>query len=53
MPEACKFMKKETLAQVFSMDFEKFLRTFFLQKTSGRPLLNDASKNSIARYIQT
>ena len=28
-------MKKETLAQVFSYEFCKFLRTPFLQNTSG------------------
>ena len=35
-PEACNFIKKKTLAQVFSCEF---LRTPFLQKTSGRLLL--------------
>ena len=34
-PEACNFIKKETLAQVFFMNFAKFLRTPFLQNTSG------------------
>ena len=33
------FFKKETLAQVFSVNFAKFLRTPFLQNTSGRLLL--------------
>ena len=28
-------IKKETLTQVFSVDFVKFLRTYFLQNTSG------------------
>ena len=38
---ACKFIKKETLAHVFSCDvnFAKFLRTPFLQNTSGQLLL--------------
>ena len=27
--EACNFIKKETLAQVFSVNFEKFVRTLF------------------------
>ena len=34
--EPCNFIKKETLIQVFSCDFAKFLRTPFLQNTSGR-----------------
>ena len=36
---ACNFIKKETLAQVFSVNFVKSLRTPFLQNTSGRLLL--------------
>ena len=32
--------KKETLAQVFPVNFAKFLRTPFLQNTSGRLLLH-------------
>ena len=36
---ACNFIKKEFLAQVFSSDFEKFLRTPFSQNTSGQLLL--------------
>ena len=36
---ACNFIKKETLAQVFPVNFVKFLRTTFLQNTSGRLLL--------------
>ena len=38
-PQACNFVKKETLAQVFSVNFAKFLRTPFLQNTSGGLLL--------------
>ena len=38
--EACNFIKKETLAQVFSCEFCEISRnTFFLQNTSGRLLL--------------
>ena len=33
------FVKKETLAQVFSYEFCKILRAPFLQNTSGRLLL--------------
>ena len=36
---ACNFIKKETLAQVSSCDLSKFLRTAFLQNTSGWLLL--------------
>ena len=36
---AFNFIKKETLAQVFSCDFSKFLRTPFLQNTTERLLL--------------
>ena len=32
---ACNFIEKETLAQVFPVNFAKFLRTPFLQNTSG------------------
>ena len=39
MAEACNFIKKETLAQVFSCEFYEFLRTPFLQNISGRLLL--------------
>ena len=38
-PEACNFIKKETLAQVFSCEF-------FLQNTSGRLLLKIFETNS-------
>ena len=33
-PQACNFIKKETLTQVFPLNFAKFLRTPFLQNTS-------------------
>ena len=32
-PEAYNFIKKETLAQVFSCEFAKFLRTPFFNRT--------------------
>ena len=41
-PNTCArvaFLKKLTLAQVFSCEFCEFLRTPFLQNTSGRLLL--------------
>ena len=37
--QACNFIKKETLAQVFSWNLAKFLRTSFLQNFCGRLLL--------------
>ena len=37
--QVLSFIKKETLAQVFPVNFAKFLRTPFLQNTSGRLLL--------------
>ena len=37
--EAYNFLKNETLAQVFSWNFAKFLRTTFLKNTSRRLLL--------------
>ena len=37
--QACNFIKIEALAQVFPVNFAKFLRTPFLQNTSGRLLL--------------
>ena len=36
---ACNFIKKETLAQLFPVNFTKFLRTPFSQNTYGRLLL--------------
>ena len=32
--KACNFIKKETLAQVFSCEFAKFLRSLFFYKTA-------------------
>ena len=44
MPEACNFIKKETLAQVFSCEFwEIFKNTFFiehLRETTSENILN-------------
>ena len=37
---ACNSINKETLVQVFSLYFAKFLEILFLQNTSGRPLLD-------------
>ena len=39
----CNLIKKETLAQVFFVNFAKFLRTLFLQNTSGRLLLKNGA----------
>ena len=38
-PEACNFIKKRHWHRCFPVNFAKFLRTPFLQKTSGRLLL--------------
>ena len=51
-PEAYNFIKKETLAQVFSCDFVKFLRTPSLQNTSGRLLLKLIDIILLNRYTQ-
>ena len=37
--QGCNFIKKETLAQVFSCEFCEFFKNTFLQNTSGRLLL--------------
>ena len=47
-PEACNFIKKETLTQVFfPVNFVKFLRTAFLQNTSGRLLQQDRKEKRL------
>ena len=47
------FFKKEALAQEFSCDFVKFLRTPFLQNKSGRLFLNIVNSNlSLAENFQ-
>ena len=38
-PEACNFIKKETLTQVFSCEFCEISKNTFLQNTSERLLL--------------
>ena len=38
-PEACNFIKKETLAQVFSCEFCQISKSTLLQNTYGRLLL--------------
>ena len=50
-PEACNFIEKETLAQVFSCVF--FLSTLFLQNISGRLLLifDPLKLLEVERYI--
>ena len=48
---ACNFIKKENLPQVFPVNFAKFLRTPFLQSTSGRLLLKESSKVYISADI--
>ena len=45
MPQACNFIKKETLTQVFSCEFSEFLRTPFFQNTSEELLLNFTNEN--------
>ena len=39
VPQACSFIEKETLTEAFPVKFAEFLRTVFLQNTSGRLLL--------------
>ena len=40
LPEACNFIKKRLWHRCFPVNFAKFLRTPFLQSTSGQLLLN-------------
>ena len=61
LPETCNSIKKETLAQVVLVNFVKFLKTPFLQNTSGRLLLFVANtlidnvkiyqKTNLSRYL--
>ena len=44
--KAFNFITKQTLAQVFSVNFEKFPRTAFSQNTSGQLLLHVADKKA-------
>ena len=45
-PKAFNFIKKQTLAQVFSCEFLEILRTRILQNTSGRLLLHVADEEA-------
>ena len=50
---ACNFIKKEDLAQVFfPVNFSKFSRTLFLQNTSGRLLLERKEKDELSNNLQ-
>ena len=58
-PEACNFIKKETLAQVFPVEFAKFLRTPFLTEHLRWLLLqwkvhscNETSHDNIIRCFK-
>ena len=48
---SCNFIKKETLAQVLSCEFVKFLRAPFLQNISGWLFLNNDAVVGI-NYIE-
>ena len=43
---ACNFIRKETLAEVFPVNFAKFSRTSFLENTSGKLLLHFQKQSS-------
>ena len=49
--EACKFIKKESLRRCFAMNFAKFLKTPFLQDTSGRLLLELREGHTLSRVV--
>ena len=49
---ACSFIKKETLAQVFPVNFVKLSRTPFLRNTSGRLLLDRQNTQLIRRIVK-
>ena len=51
-PQACNFIKKETLAQVFSYEFCEIFKNIFLQNTSGRVLLKIV-KRPLAKALLT
>ena len=42
LPKVCNFIKKKSLAQVFSCEFCEISRNTFLQNTSRRVLLKDS-----------
>ena len=46
-PEACNFIKKEILGQMFSCEFCEISKTPFLQNTSGRLLLQDGKEKRL------
>ena len=46
--ETCNFIKKETLARCFLVNFAEFLRTPFIQNTSGRLLLNRSKRTGMS-----
>ena len=46
VPQACNFIKKETLTQVFFCEFCEISKNTFLQSTSGRLLLKIEINNS-------
>ena len=39
LPQACNFIEKGSLTRVFTINFVKFLRTPFLQNTSGQLII--------------
>ena len=47
------FIKKETLAQVFPVNFAKLLRTPFLKNTSGRLLLRELIDHAFRYFSKT
>ena len=47
------FIKKETLAQVFSCEFCEIYKATFLQNTSGRLLLKDAVLFYECKFLET
>ena len=52
-PKACNFTKKETMTQMFSCEFVKFLRTPILENTFGRLLLSSAQIKKNGEEIST
>ena len=47
VPQACNFIKKETLAQLFSCEFAKFLRTPFLTEQFRWLLLQRTQQENV------
>ena len=50
-PEACNFIKKETLAQVFPVNFVKFLRT--PQTTASGPYITYRNKAKVLLFVSS